>query len=239
MKAIVIIHDPSEGLGTLEDYFAFKRVTVSTVCLYANEALPETVDGYDAVVSMGGPMNVYEDETYPFLREEAAFLKQAIDRDVPVLGICLGAQMIARACGASVHKGLAKELGWDEVLLTDAGSEDRVFNGLPEALTVFQWHEDSFELPVGATLLATSAACPHQAFRYRNAYGLQFHVEVTPHMLSEWFASSPEKEGIIRQLDAMEPEYIRQALRLYSNFVEIMKSKALSSFHLQSTPAAL
>jgi GMP synthase (glutamine-hydrolysing) len=126
--------------------------------------------------------------------------------------------MIARSCGASVFKAPQKEIGWSEVFLTDTGKDDMVFRGLAETLPVFQWHEDTFELPVGGYLLATSAACSHQAFRFSNAYGLQFHVEVTPQILSDWFGSSPEGERMICRLKEIEVNFIRQALRLYSNF---------------------
>jgi GMP synthase-like glutamine amidotransferase len=172
---------------------------------------------------MGGPMNVYEDKKYPFLREESNFLKQAIDDGVPVLGICLGAQMIARACGASVVKASQKEVGWSKVFLTDMGKEDMLFRGLSETLPVFQWHEDTFELPVGGQLLATSTTCPHQSFRYSNAYGLQFHVEVTPQIISAWFGSSSEGEQMIRQFEKIEVDFIRHALILYHNFFDGLK----------------
>ena len=228
MKVIIIMHDLSEGPGTIEDYLLGKRINVHKVRLYAGDVLPQAFDDYDAVITMGGPMNVYEDEKYPFLREEATFLKQIIDRDVPILGICLGAQMIARACGASVHKAPQKEVGWSEVSLTDGGKKDMLFNGLSETLAVFQWHEDTFELPVGGSLLATSAVCPNQAFRYFHAYGLQFHVEVTPQILFDWFCLSPEGAKIIRHMEKLEVDFMRQARILYSNFVEWIKAKGLS-----------
>lgn len=225
MKVIIIMHDPSEGPGTLGDYLLFKKIDVHTVRLYAHDLLPQTIDEYDAIITMGGPMNVFEDEKYPFLREETIFLKQAIDCGVPILGICLGAQMIARSCGASVYKSPQKEIGWSEVFLTDTGKDDLLFRGLSETLPVFQWHEDTFELPVGGQLLATSRTCPHQAFRYSNAYGLQFHVEVTPQILSDWFGLSPEGEKMIRQMEKMEVGFIRRALVLYRNFFEGLKVK--------------
>lgn len=228
MKVVVIMHDSSEGPGTIEDYLVLKGIDVYTVRLYARELLPQTHDDYDAVVTMGGPMNVYEDEKYPFLRDEVNFLKQTMDRGIPVLGICLGAQMIARACGASVFKASQKEVGWSEVFLTDTGKEDMLFRGLSETLPVFQWHEDTFELPVGGRLLATSAVCPNQAFRYFNAYGLQFHVEVTPQILSDWFGSSPEGEKITRHWKKLEVDFMRHAQRLYSNFVEWVKAPGVS-----------
>jgi len=228
MKVVIILHDPSEGPGTIEDYLVLKRIDVYTVRLYARESLPQALDDYDAVVTMGGPMNVYEDEKYPFLRDEVNFLKQTMDRGVPMLGICLGAQMIARACGASVFKASQKEVGWSEVFLTDTGKKDMLFRGLSETLPVFQWHEDSFELPVGGHLLATSAVCPNQAFRYFNAYGLQFHVEVTPQILSDWFGFSPEGEKLIRHMEKLGVDFMRHAQKLYSNFVDWVKAQGLS-----------
>jgi GMP synthase-like glutamine amidotransferase len=233
MKVLIIMHNPSEGPGTIEDYLVRKGIDVYTVRLYALDLLPPVFDDYDAVVTMGGPMNVYEDEKYPFLRDEAKFLKQTIDRGLPVLGICLGAQMIARACGAAVFKAAQKEVGWSEVSLTDTGKEDMLFRGLAETLPVFQWHEDTFDLPVGGHLLATSAACPHQAFRYSHAYGLQFHVEVTPQIISDWFGLSPEGTKMIRHMKNVEGDFMRHAQRLYSNFVDVMKAESYKSFQPQ------
>jgi len=221
------MHDPSEGPGSIEDYLVLQGIDVFTVRLYAREVLPQALHDYDAVVTMGGPMNVYEDGKYPFLRDEVNFLKKTMDRGVLVLGICLGAQMIARACGASVFKASQKEVGWSEVFLTDTGKEDMLFRGFSETLPVFQWHEDTFELPVGGHLLATSAVCPNQAFRYSNAYGLQFHVEVTPQILSDWFGLSPEEAKMLRHMEKLEVDFMRQARTLYSNFVDVVKANVL------------
>jgi len=228
MNVMVIMHDPAEGPGTIEDYLLFKKVDIHTVGLYDHDLLPQALDDYGAIITMGGPMNAYEDEKYPFLRDEANFLKLTIDRGVPVLGICLGAQMIARSCGASVYKSSQKEVGWSEVSLTDTGKKDMLFRGFSETLPVFQWHEDTFELPVGGQLLATSSTGLNQAFRYSNAYGLQFHVEVTPRILSDWFGSSPEGEKLIRHLKKREVDFVRQALSLYSNFVGVVKTQGWS-----------
>jgi GMP synthase (glutamine-hydrolysing) len=143
---------------------------------------------------MGGPMNVYEEERYPFLKREDLFIKEAIQRGKPVLGICLGSQLIAKALGARVFKAPAKEIGWFDVSLTEEGSRDLLFRAFPEFFPVFQWHEDTFDIPRGAKLLATSDSVPHQVFRYaENAYGLQFHLEVTEVMVREWIDSCEEK----------------------------------------------
>lgn len=118
-------------------------------------------------------MNVYEEDKYPFLKEETLFLRQAIDSGVPVLGICLGAQMISKACGAAVKKAPVSELGWARVRLTSTARTDPLFHGISETLQVFQWHDDTFDIPAGGLWLATSQECHNQAFSYRNAYGLR------------------------------------------------------------------
>jgi GMP synthase-like glutamine amidotransferase len=132
-------------------------------------------------------MNVYEEDKYPFLREEDLFIKEAIQRGKVVLGICLGAQLIAKALGAKVFKASVKEIGWYDVSLTGIGSSDPIFSKFPNTFSVFQWHEDTFEIPHAGKLIATSTSVPNQAFRYgENTYGLQFHLEVTEEMIKEW-----------------------------------------------------
>jgi GMP synthase-like glutamine amidotransferase len=139
-------------------------------------------------------MNVYEEDLYPFLREEDLFIKEAIQRGKHILGICLGSQLIAKALGAKVSKAPVKEIGWYDVSLTKIGSQDLLFSNLPKTFSVFQWHGDTFEIPKGGKLLATANSVPHQAFRYGdNTYGLQFHLEVTEEMIHEWMESYEEE----------------------------------------------
>ena len=223
MKALVIMHAESEGPGTLGHYLETIQAGVQTARLYAGDPLPAGATGFDVIISMGGPMNVYEEERYPFLREETAFLQQAIPAGVPTLGICLGAQLIAKAGGAAVRKAPAREVGFGSVDLTEAGRQDALFQGLPESLPVFQWHEDTFELPPGSCLLATSPRCPHQAFRYHNAFGLQFHVEVTRNLLWKWFGPGLEGRGMVHRLGWLEPGFSIQAQTLYSNFFALAR----------------
>ncbi|MGA1874296.1 MAG: type 1 glutamine amidotransferase [bacterium] len=217
------MHTASEGPGTIEDYLKSVRATYRIVRLYAGDRLPTHLNDLDAVITMGGPMNVYEEDKYPFLRDEIDFLQRAIEAKIPVLGICLGAQMIAKACGAAIRTSLVKELGWYEVILTEAGFGDEFFYGLPKILQVLQWHEDMFELPPAASLLATSKGCPHQAFRCRQAYGLQFHIEINREMLFEWFADLDQRDGIILQFEHMKHDIAAQAKRIYSNFFAIAR----------------
>ncbi len=200
MKVLVIKHVESEGPGTLKEGFEQAGAQVEVLSLYEGKALP-AVDGYRAVVSMGGPMNVYEDHAYPFLREEAEFLREAIEAGVPVLGICLGAQMIARACGAKVTKAPVEEIGWYPVHITTEGRADELFWDFPSQLQVFQWHGDTFEVPEGGSLLFKAPLCRNQAFRYKNAYGLQFHLEVTEALLRDWFDNDKRLKEIIESYE--------------------------------------
>jgi GMP synthase-like glutamine amidotransferase len=136
---------------------------------------------------MGGPMGVYDDAMYPFLRQEHDFLQRAIVQEVPLLGICLGSQLLAKALGACVYRNPQKEIGWYTVDLTAAGCTDPLFAGIDSPMRVFQWHGDAFELPAGATALASSPLCTHQAFRYGDrVYGLLFHLELTPEIIYSW-----------------------------------------------------
>jgi GMP synthase (glutamine-hydrolysing) len=212
MNALVLMHVANEPAGTLSEDLAAAGVSVRTVRLYAGEALPGDVAEVDLIVSMGGPLNVYEEDQYPFLAPEVAFLAKGLAADVPMLGVCLGAQMIARAAGARVVRSPEPEVGWGTIRLTEAGAADPLLGDWPKSLRVLQWHDDMFELPAGAALLATADACPNQAFRLGNAYGLQFHVEATCEMAAAWFADTPHYDPVVREFESAGPA-IRAAAR--------------------------
>jgi GMP synthase-like glutamine amidotransferase len=226
MRVIVVMHVESEGPGSLGTFLESVGAEIVTARLYAGDHLPADLSGFDAVVSMGGPMNVYEEDQYPFLKEETAFLKQAVEADVPALGICLGAQMIAKAAGAKVTKSPNKEIGWGEVTLTNSGQEDSSFKGLPATLEVLQWHGDMFHIPANGVLLASSKDCPHQAFRYRNALGLQFHLEVTEEIVSDWFGDSKEIKlsDVMDRFQETREGLERNARIVYTNFLELIRN---------------
>jgi GMP synthase-like glutamine amidotransferase len=218
-KALVIMHVESEGPGTLGEFLESYGFRLQTVKLHKGEKLPRRVQQFDAIVSMGGPMGVHDENLYPLLRDEKEFLRKAVDKNIPILGICLGAQMIAHACGVTVEPAHEKELGWKDVFVTDEGRRDILFQGLPDTLQVFQWHEDTFNMPYGGALLAIGIECPHQAFRYRNAYGLQFHIEVTEDILTKWFEPQPECDDYINKYKEIERDYCTQAKMIYANFI--------------------
>ena len=179
-------HVEIEGPGLFSGFLKSLGFKTSTVALNKAEALP-SLEECQAIISLGGPMNVYETDKYPFLLKEEKFLKSALSREIPILGICLGAQILAKTCGAKVKKADKKEVGWFEVKLTPKGKDDGLFNNLGEGLSVFQWHEDTFEVPEGAELLVQGTLCKNQAFRIgKSAWGLQFHPEMNKTMLNTW-----------------------------------------------------
>ena len=230
-RVLIIQHVEAEGPGTLGDFLRDVQAEIQTVRVFEGDPLPNDIGVFDALVLMGGPMNVYEEGKYPFLREETEFLRTVIEANIPTLGICLGAQLIAKACYTPVVKAAHSEVGWRSVSLTNEGNRDILFEGLPAAMQVFQWHEDTFDVPYGGKLLVTAGACPNQAFRYRNAYALQFHVEVTREMLTDWFRGTPRHEECVRTFDTIYDTLRAQANRIYANFLWLieLRQRAMAS----------
>ena len=158
--------------------------------------MPDGADTGGALCIMGGPMNIYEDAAFPWLARERAFLTKQAERGIPMLGVCLGAQLLAHAHGGRVHSNPVKEIGWMPVEFTDPGF--RAETTLPESITVLHWHGDTFTLPTGARLLAASAHCPHQAFVMGRSLALQFHLEAGPepcHQMIEHCAADLAQPG--------------------------------------------
>jgi len=181
-------HVAFEGLGHIGQWIADQSHQLTLTRLYAGEALPRP-DAFDRLIIMGGPMNIYEDEQYPWLTGEKALIRAAIDAGKSAVGICLGAQLLADALGSPVFAGQEKEIGWLPISLTGAGQETDLLRGLPDQLTVFHWHGDTFNLPSGAVHLAESTACAQQAFLYDNRIlGLQCHLESTPETVRQILA---------------------------------------------------
>lgn len=175
MRAHYFQHVPFEGLGSIERWLTQAEADISVTRFFAGDALPSVSD-VDFLVVMGGPMSVNDEVAYPWLIEEKAFIRSYLQNGKPLLGICLGAQMIASALGAKVYANPVKEIGWFQIFGKGEGDDFRV----SEEVTVFHWHGETFELPPGARLLASSADCKHQAFQIgRRVIGLQFHLETT------------------------------------------------------------
>ncbi|HRR34963.1 MAG TPA: amidotransferase [Kiritimatiellia bacterium] len=177
MHAHILQHVPFEGLGSIESWLTARHARVTWTRFFEDLSLPEA-DDVDLLIALGGPMSVNDEERLPWLRAEKRFIARGIELGRPVLGICLGAQLIANALGARVYPGPHREIGWFPVYSMQA--EDCLF-AFPDEFLAFHWHGETFDLPSGAVHLARSDACRHQAFRYgRNVLALQFHLETTP-----------------------------------------------------------
>ena len=224
-KALILKHVENEGPGFIGGLFAADEWETSVVELWKGEELPSDFDEISCVVVMGGPMNVYEEESYPFLKAEDAFIRNTVERGIPFLGVCLGAQLLAKACGAKVWKAPEREIGWRKVVLTESGRDDGLFRGIADPV-VFQWHGDTFDLPDNAVLLAEGEICRNQAFRIgRCAYGLQFHIEASADMVRDWISGEEGIDGaaIGAECTILAHQIEEQAERILSNFRQLIQ----------------
>jgi GMP synthase (glutamine-hydrolysing) len=184
---VVFRHVEREGLGEIAAALARAGLRTRTVDVWKRGARFPPLPAVRALVVMGGPMGVYERERFPFLRREIAFVRRALRAGLPVLGVCLGSQLMAAALGRRVFPNKRKEVGWHPVTRTSAARRDPVFEHMPDRAAVFQWHGDTFDLPRGAVLLARSSRCRNQAFRWgENAYAVQFHPEMDAALVRRW-----------------------------------------------------
>ena len=212
-EIIVLQHAACEALGTIEEALLVKGLRTRFVRPFAGKPIPDEVHGAKGLIVMGGPMGVYEQERYPYLRDELRLIERAATTNKPVLGVCLGSQLLAHALGGKVSKQTQKEIGWYPVRLTDEAVIDPLWADVPREFTAFHWHGDVFSLPLGAKPLASSALTEQQAFRYgARAYGLLFHLEVTrPHIdgMVETFRQELEEAGIdSKAIVQQTPEYL-------------------------------
>ncbi len=199
---IVLRHVRYEGPGLIEDMLEGRGLPYRIIDVF-EEGVPFGVAGFTGIVSMGGPMSV-NDGTDEIEREKVLLL-EAMKRDIPILGVCLGAQIIAGALGARVYAGDHPEVGWGEVTLTQSGITDTLMAGAEHVLPVLHWHGETFDLPEGAVNLAYSEKFENQAFRAGSqTYGLQFHLEIDEEMVREWVDMDREDEnGIVSEPDAI------------------------------------
>ena len=215
-RALILQNAMGEDHGILRPILFARGWEQRLVPLYQGASIPRDWRDFTLVVVMGGPMNVYEERKHPFLSGEMALLKGALATGPPVLGFCLGAQLMAKACEARVQKAPEREIGWHEVRLTGEGSADPcLMNAFPDACMVFQWHGDTFELPAGAVRLFTSEHIPNQAMRIGELnYAFQFHFEVTTEMIEDWLVTGRDEveslgiEGLARRIRGRSPELL-------------------------------
>jgi len=215
-KLLVFQHVPYEPLGTLDAQFRDAGFRIR----YVNFARPKKaaldVRRYHGLVVLGGPMSANDVDRYPHLHDEMEALQIAIDAGIPVLGICLGAQLIAAALGVPVVPNAVKEIGWSEVLPTAAAADDPLFAHFGRKEQIFQWHGDTFGLPEGATLLAETQACRNQAFRYADTiYGFQFHLEVDDALIRRWLNTPVMRRELLELGPAGKPAFVMRQTKQY------------------------
>lgn len=228
-QAVAIRHVAFEDLGTFEDGLRRHDYDIRYVDATTDRLDLPALRSADLLVILGGPIGVYEERQYPFLTKELALIEQRLATQAPVLGICLGCQLIARALGARVYAGGGKEIGWAPLNLTDAGRASPLRHLAADDGAVLHWHGDTFDMPDGAEGLASTPHYPHQAFRYgTQALALQFHAEVSALGLERWFvghaveiAATPEVS--VEQLRAdtrrWSPPLAAAALRLLDEWL--------------------
>jgi len=196
-KILVFQHVPYEPLGTLDPLLKRAGFRIRYVNFGRDPHVRPALDKYAALIVLGGPMNADQIDTFPNLRTEVEVIREAVDADMAVLGICLGAQLLAKALGGRVSPNPRREIGWYDVELTAAGRADPVLSTFRPVQRVFQWHEDGIELPGGTVHLAHSPYSLVQAFRYGDhAYGFQFHLEVDRSLVRRWL-TVPENRAVI------------------------------------------
>ncbi len=197
---LLLQHVRPEPPGTIANALDARGVSHRTVRVYRDEPVPDRLDA-EGLVVMGGPMGVGDVDDRPHLSKELDLIEQALRDEIPLLGVCLGSQLLAHALGADVHAAPQKEIGWGEVALTDAAAEDPLFRDVDAPFTAFHWHGDVFDLPSGAVRLARTDQTEVQAFRHGNrAYGLLFHLEVTPKTVA-WMTTAFQDELAAEGLD--------------------------------------
>ena len=234
MKVLIVQHVECEGPGYLEDFLYERQIDFRIIRMHEGDNLPN-VNDFDALIVLGGPMNVYEEERYPYLEYLTTTIKNFATDGRHYLGFCLGAQLLAKALGAKVRRNPMREIGNFEIYLTEEGVEDPLFTGFEYIFPALEWHGDTFSIPMGAIKLAGSKLCPNQAFRFKNAYGLQFHLEATTEMLVEWmkvYRDELEEEGIdagvmLKEIREKSDIYGQSSKQLFTHFFELVKKSRL------------
>lgn len=213
-RVLVFQHVAHEILGTLDPLLKSAGFRIRYVNFGRDPRARPNLDGYHGLVVLGGPMHVDQADRHPHLRTEAEAIRDALDRDIPILGICLGAQLLAHALGAPVGPAIRKEIGWHDVSVSPLGRADPLFSTFAATERIFQWHGDTFEIPRGAEHLASSELCANQAFRWGDkAYGLQFHLEVDAPLIERWLSIPEHRAEIENSCGAVAAEEIRRETR--------------------------
>lgn len=215
-KILVFQHVPFEPLGTLDPQLKNAGFRIRYVNFARDPHQRPSLEGYAGLIVLGGPMSVDDTASYPNLAVEVELIREALERGIKVLGICLGAQLLAKALGGRVFRGGVKEIGWYPVTLTSAGHSDPLTRCFDDTEILFQWHGDQIELPEGVKWLAESSDCPVQAFVHNgNAYGFQFHLEVDEPLIERWLTVPVNVEELATVADYIDPLDIRHHIPVH------------------------
>lgn len=243
MDLLVLQHIACEPPGAYEDVLRERGAALTRVEVDAGDELPDWRE-FSAIVAMGGPMSANDDDTLPWLADEKALIADAVRAGMPFWGVCLGVQLLAASLGARVYAGDEPEVGVLAVELTEEGRADPVFSALPRSVPALQWHGDTFDLPPGAVRLAGSPAYPNQAFRFENAYGVQFHLEVSSEMAREWmdvpeYANALEQtiggETMLRAVDERVDEMLEHGRTLFARWLDsVVRTSSFDAVRLEA-----
>ena len=225
VKVLCIRHRERRRLSNIALYLRNRDIDVLSLQFGVSELTP-TLDEFDAAIVLGGPMSVCD--KLPWMAAELDFLKLMHSERKPILGICLGAQLVAHALGARVYESVdEEEIGFSTISLTEAGQTTPLFAGIPAEPLVMQWHKSSFDLPSGASLLATSSRCPNQAFSSGLTYGLQFHFEISPDLGAEILEDS---SLVTRDRVTPRPNHLADSLQMHRDVLEEYCNRMMKNF---------
>ncbi|NHC33884.1 type 1 glutamine amidotransferase [Scytonema millei] len=228
---LVIRHEECSSLGMLKTAVKQAEIPFRYLDTYAGETLDEPIENYSHIVVLGGAVSAYEDEEYPFLRYEFQLIEKAIAQEIPILGICLGSQILAKILGAKVYRGKSgREAGWCELQLTCDGTNDPLLHDFPNRFRVFQSHQDTFDIPADCIHLAKSDIYPNQAFRYRDfVWAIQFHPEIDENVLLDC-ADVIEQELIDSKISDTTVEQMIELAKLHSPAVAPLADSLMGNF---------
>jgi GMP synthase (glutamine-hydrolysing) len=230
-KILVLQHVAHELLGTLDPLLKKSGFRIRYVNFARHPDAQPSLDGYDGIVILGGPMSANDTRELPHLMTEMHLIEEALRRNLPVLGICLGAQLIARTLGAAVYRNRHKEIGWYDVSPTDHAQSDPLLQALARSEKIFQWHGETFDIPTSTRHLAFSTLCDNQAFRYgTNVYGFQFHLEVDQPMIQRWLRVAENRREIASLGGATTPEQIENETRAHIGRLTELSERVFGEF---------
>lgn len=230
-RLLVFQHVAHEILGTFNPLLRDHGFRIRYVNFGRDPHAQPRIEGYHGLVVLGGPMGADESDDHPHITTEIRLITEALGRGIPILGICLGAQLLARALGAEVRPNPEKEIGWYDLEATPDGLRDPLFSHFAESEKIFQWHGDTFDVPVGAVALVTASTCTNQAFRYGAcAYGLQFHLEVDPPLIERWLSVPMHRAEIEAENGRICPDQIRRDTERYSQRLSEISNRTFAGF---------